>query len=67
MINCKDCRSFERGKWHKAVDIKEGEQYGGKCELLQKVLGMSNVDIFFIENFHVMESFGCVLGKNKEE
>lgn len=59
--NCKTCIHFKRGRWHKSVDVSESYQLGGKCELISKILGLSNGCIRISdEPLHVYESFGCV-------
>ncbi|MHA1574910.1 MAG: hypothetical protein ACTSXL_02050 [Alphaproteobacteria bacterium] len=68
MIRCKNCKSFERAIWHSCMTKKEEEQqFGGFCVLLKEALGLTNVDLRFQKTLYVMESFGCVLGKERLE
>ena len=65
MTHCKDCKHFERGKWHEAIG--GGEQSGGNCPKLLTALKLYNTNIFFWENIYIPDIFGCVLGVEKEE
>ena len=67
MLNCKDCKYFERAKWHPCIDPDQSDQLGGHCPLLFKALGLSNAYLLLQERMHVQESFGCVLGRRKED
>ena len=60
MGNCKTCVYFKRGKWHKCIDPDEPDQLGGKCELLAKILGLTNGCIRIADALHVQETFGCI-------
>lgn len=61
MSKCKDCKHFNRARWHKSIDPTESEQHGGSCKKLKDVLGMSNSFMWMKKSLHVYESFGCVL------
>ena len=63
MTCCKDCKYFERGKWHHTQG--RGEQLGGNCQLLLDVLKIDNSVLFFEKNFQVQDTFGCIMGKEK--
>ena len=63
---CGDCRFFERGKWHKSIDTSEGDQLGGRCELLCELLQMTNSAMWHMKSLHVQESFGCSFFKSKD-
>jgi len=65
MIKCKECKYFERGKWHKAVDPDEGPQMGGHCERLLKVLQLDNSKLIWLDKLYIQDGFGCVLGRKK--
>ena len=58
---CKTCKFFKRGKWHKVIDPKESPQYGGKCELLKKVLEIENSELTYFDHLYVQDFFGCSL------
>jgi len=62
---CKDCRFFNRWKWHNSIDPDEGPQLGGDCDLLRKVLGMTNATLHW-NKLHVQESFGCIFWQRRE-
>lgn len=62
MDTCGTCKFFRRGRWHKSIDPKEAYQCGGYCELLAKVLGMTNSRwLGLAEELYVQDTFGCVL------
>jgi len=63
MKKCKTCEHFQRDKWHKSIDPKEEEQLGGHCEILLKMLQMTNSKLCWLERLHIQESFGCVFHK----
>lgn len=60
MGRCRDCKHFERLKWHKLVDANESEQRGGNCKVIKEILGMTNSNIWACDYLHVQESFGCM-------
>ena len=60
MKNCKTCAYFKRGKWHKCIDREESEQLGGTCEMLARIIGMTNWCVRTTDSLHVQESFGCL-------
>ena len=61
LIKCKECKMFERGKWHESLG--GGDQLGGNCPLLLKTLQMNNSDMVWKEKIYVQESFGCIFGR----
>jgi hypothetical protein len=66
MNMCKDCKYFEYGWW---IDPSTGKrvdkQHGGRCKLLLETLKMNNYKMVWLEELYIMESFGCVMFKNK--
>lgn len=63
MIQCKNCVHFERD--HKT---KTGI-YGlsrGTCRMLVKALNFFSSELFWKGSITVMESFGCIMGEQKE-
>ena len=40
---------------------------GGDCDVLLKILQMTNSSLWAKEKLHIQDSFGCVLGKAKKE
>lgn len=63
---CKTCEYFERNKWHKSIDSEEPYQLGGHCEVLDRVLCITN-GFLWNERIHIQENFGCVFYKNKKK
>ena len=61
---CKTCQFFERGRWHKVVDPEESEQLGGYCEVLDRMLKMTNSFMFY-NRVYIQESFGCIFHNPK--
>jgi len=68
MKTCKDCSFFKRARWHKMIDPKEEEQLGGNCEMLTRILSLSNTsfNLCFGNDLYVFESFGCIGFREKE-
>lgn len=56
---CKACQYFERGHW--LPEYGGGEQTGGKCKVLCKVLGITNSYLVWRDAIYVQETFGCSL------
>jgi hypothetical protein len=56
---CKSCKHFERGHW--LPEYGGGEQMGGNCKALCRVLGLTNSYLVWHDAIHVQESFGCSL------
>ena len=64
VVRCKDCAYFVRGRWiNMLTGEDEGPQCGGKCDVLQKALGIDNSSLWMIPALYVQDSFGCVLGR----
>jgi hypothetical protein len=66
MIRCKECASFKRGKWVTDLDGSNGNQNGGYCKVILKVLGLTNINFRFNDTLYVLEDFGCIMGKQKD-
>lgn len=62
-MRCRNCKYFERGKWHKSICPDESDQLGGQCKVLPKLLGMTNFELYMCKSLHVYESFGCSAGR----
>jgi hypothetical protein len=62
-IHCEDCKEFNRGKWHESMG--GGEQMGGTCRLLPRILRMHNSMFAFVDGLYVQCSFGCPVGRPK--
>ena len=56
MKTCKNCAWFKRAHWW-----PDGtDQLGGSCEMLARILRITNSDLRLLESLHVQESFSCV-------
>ena len=65
MIKCKDCKWFQRRKWHPAIDKNEDLQLGGDCGVLLKFLQMENSGMFFLDHLYVQDTFSCIFAQEK--
>ena len=65
-MNCGNCVYFERMKWHKTIQENEGYQHGGNCVMLARALELTNSFLWDKKCLYVMETFGCVLFKEKQ-
>ena len=63
---CKNCEHFTRKHWINSDGSIGGEQYGGNCVLLLKVLTIDNSFLVFKESFYVQDIFGCSLFKEEK-
>ena len=64
VVRCMDCIYFVRGRWKNMLTGEdEGPQYGGKCDMLQKALGLDNSSMWMMPALYVQDTFGCVLGR----
>ena len=64
LVRCMDCAYFVRGRWKNMLTGEdEGPQCGGKCDVLQKALGIDNSSLWMIPALYVQDTFGCVLGR----
>ena len=64
VVRCKDCIYFVRGRWKNMLTGEdEGPQCGGKCDMLQKALGIDNSSLWMLPALYVQDTFGCVLGR----
>jgi hypothetical protein len=62
---CKDCLFFNRGHW--LPEYGGGEQLGGNCQALCKVLQFTNSKLLFHDALYVQETFGCSIFRPKTE
>ena len=60
-MNCKDCKYFRRGSWHKSVDPHEREMLGGYCDVLPKVLALTNSSLWSFDELYIQDTFGCTM------
>ena len=64
VVRCMDCIYFVRGRWKNMLTGEdEGPQYRGKCDMLQKALGLDNSSMWMMPALYVQDTFGCVLGR----
>jgi hypothetical protein len=63
---CKTCQFFKRGRW--IEELGGGEQLGGNCKLLYKLLYMTNSHVisFSADVLYIQETFGCCAHQCKE-
>jgi len=64
-MKCKSCKHFERGKWHESHG--GGEQLGGSCKVIFKVLELTNSWFWTQDHLYVQETFGCSAHSPREE
>ena len=68
VVRCRDCIYFVRGRWKNMLTGEdEGPQCGGKCDMLQKALGIDNSSMWMMPALYVQDTFGCVLGRTSNQ
>jgi len=64
-MNCKTCKYFKRGTWHKTIDPEEKPRHSGTCEVLLRVLAIENSVLWSKSYLTVQDAFGCTMHKER--